>query len=88
MHKIKWGIIGSGNIAKAFAHSIKYCQNSELTSVFGRNSEMVDQFSTKFGIAAFTDLDEFISSNNIDAVYIATPHNPSLIHISEPTRPY
>ena len=75
MHKIKWGIIGSGNIAKAFAHSIKYCQNSELTSVFGRNSEMVDQFSTKFDIAAFTDLDEFISSNNIDAVYIATPHN-------------
>ena len=75
MHKIKWGIIGSGNIAKAFAHSIKYCQNSELTSVFGRNSEMVDQFSTKFDITAFTDLDEFISSNNIDAVYIATPHN-------------
>ena len=61
MHKIKWGIIGSGNIAKAFAHSIKYCQNSELISVFGRNLEMVDQFSTKFDIAAFTDLDEFIS---------------------------
>ena len=39
MHKTKWGIIGSGNIAKAFAHSIKYCRIPNLISVFGRNSE-------------------------------------------------
>ena len=39
MQKIKWGVIGPGSIATGFAHSIKYCQNSELTSVFGRNEK-------------------------------------------------
>ena len=75
MNKVKWGIIGSGNIAKAFAHSIKYCENSDLVSIFGRNEETVNQFSTKFGIKPYTNLEDFISSNKIDAVYIATPHS-------------
>ena len=75
MHKTRWGIIGSGNIADAFAHSIKYSQNSELITVFGRNSETVSQFSTKFDINPYSDLHDFLSSNEIDAVYIATPHN-------------
>ena len=75
MHKTKWGIIGSGNIAKAFAHSIKHCKDSELISVFGRNAKSLDQFSTKFHIDPYTDLNNFISSKKIDAVYIATPHN-------------
>ena len=56
MHKTKWGIIGSGNIANAFAHSIKYCKDSELISVFGRNAKSLDQFSTKFHIDPYTDL--------------------------------
>ena len=75
MNKVKWGIIGSGNIAKAFAHSIKYCENSDLVSIFGRNEDTVSQFSTKFAIKPYTNLEDFISSNEIDAVYIATPHS-------------
>ena len=75
MNKVKWGIIGSGNIANAFAHSVKYCQDSELVSIFGRNEEAVKQFSTKFAIEPYTNLDTFFSSDQIDAVYIATPHS-------------
>ena len=75
MNKIKWGIIGSGNIADAFAHSVKYCQDSDLVSVFGRNEEAVKQFSSKFTIKSYTNLDSFFTSDEIDAVYIATPHS-------------
>ena len=50
MPKIKWGIIGTGSIANAFAHSIKYCDHSELVSVFGRNKDTTDEFSKKFSI--------------------------------------
>ena len=75
MNKIKWGIIGSGNIADAFAHSVKYCQDSDLVSVFGRNEEAVKQFSAKFTIKSYTNLDSFFTSDEIDAVYIATPHS-------------
>ena len=75
MSKIKWGIIGTGSIANAFAHSIKYCDKSDLISVYGRNEATLRQFSKKFNIQAHSDINSLLSSNDIDAVYIATPHN-------------
>ena len=77
MHQINWGIIGSGSIANAFSYSIKASTNSKLTSVFGRNSKKVKSFADKFQISAHYQLDDFISSEEIDAIYIAL----SLIHI-------
>ena len=75
MSKIKWGIIGTGSIANAFAHSIKYCDHSKLISVYGRNEATLRQFSKKFNIQGHSDINSLLSSNDIDAVYIATPHN-------------
>ena len=75
MSKVRWGIIGSGSIANAFAHSIKHSQNSELIGVFGRNQNNLDNFSSKFGIKAYQNIEDLISSTKIDAIYIATPHN-------------
>ena len=75
MSKIKWGIIGNGSIANAFANSIKYCDHSNLISVYGRNEDTLRQFSKKFNIQAHSDINSLLSSNDIDAVYIATPHN-------------
>jgi predicted dehydrogenase len=49
--KVKWGIIAAGSIANAFAHSIKYSENSEIKSVLGRNEEKVNAFDFRvFGI--------------------------------------
>ena len=53
MSKIRWGIIGTGSIASAFAHSIKYCQYSELIGVFGRGDEKLNSFSSKFDIKSY-----------------------------------
>ncbi|MDA8808998.1 Gfo/Idh/MocA family oxidoreductase, partial [Gammaproteobacteria bacterium] len=75
MSKIRWGIIGTGSIATAFAHSIKYCQYSELIGVFGRGNEKLNSFSSKFDIKSYRDIDNLIASEEIDAVYIATPHS-------------
>jgi len=75
MPNIKWGIIGPGNIASAFAHSIKHCENSDLVSVYGRDQEKVNAFSSKFNISPYTNFPDFIASKEIDAVYIATPHS-------------
>ena len=72
--KVKWGIIAAGSIANAFAHSIKYSENSELKSVLGRNEEKVNAFAEKHQIQSFTDQESFFDSE-IDAVYVATPHD-------------
>jgi aryl-alcohol dehydrogenase-like predicted oxidoreductase/predicted dehydrogenase len=83
MHQINWGIIGSGSIANAFSYSIQASTNSKLTSVFGRNSEKVKSFADKFHIDAHHQLDNFISSEEIDAIYIATPHSEHFFYVLE-----
>ena len=75
MQKIKWGIIGPGSIATAFAHSIDRCQNSELTGVFGRSAEKANDFAKLFSIQSFGSLKDLLLSEDIDAVYVATPHS-------------
>ena len=75
MSKIRWGIVGNGSIASAFAHSIKYCQYSELIGVYGRSDDKLNSFSSKFDIKPYKDINDLIASKEIDAVYIATPHS-------------
>jgi aryl-alcohol dehydrogenase-like predicted oxidoreductase/predicted dehydrogenase len=75
MPKIRWGVIGTGAIANAFAHSIKHCNYSELISVYGRNKETLKVFSKKFNINGIDAVEKLVSSNDIDAIYIATPHS-------------
>ena len=53
MSKIRWGIVGTGSIASAFAHSIKYCQYSELIGVHGRSDDKLNSFSSKFDIKPY-----------------------------------
>ena len=75
MPKIRWGVIGTGSIANAFAHSIKHCNYSELISVYGRNKETLKVFSKKFNINGIDAVEKLLSSNDVDAIYIATPHS-------------
>jgi len=83
MHQIKWGVIGPGSIATAFAHSIQGCHNSELAGVFGRTQEKTKQFADSFHIQCFATLQDFMSSDDIDAVYIATPHSEHFAYALE-----
>jgi aryl-alcohol dehydrogenase-like predicted oxidoreductase/predicted dehydrogenase len=83
MRQIKWGIIGYGSIANAFSYSIQASTNSKLISVFGRNPKKVDSFAHKFHISAHHQLDNFISSGEIDAIYIATPHSEHFFYTLE-----
>tara|TARA_B100001027_G_scaffold7164_1_gene4578 strand:- start:1195 stop:3198 length:2004 start_codon:yes stop_codon:yes gene_type:complete len=80
MKQINWGIIGSGSIASAFGHSIKSTSNSKLISVFGRNVDAANAFAKKFNIDVHYQLEDFLSSAEIDAVYVATPHSEHFVH--------
>ena len=73
---IKWGIIGPGAIANAFAKEVNNSQGGKVVAVFWRNEERAKSFSEKYNIEKYySDINEFLNDDNIDAVYIATPHN-------------
>lgn len=79
MRKINWGIIGTGNIAHSFARDFVYVNQGNLVAVASRSLDKAQGFADEFNISkAFGSYAEMYNSNEIDAVYIATPHNAHL----------
>jgi predicted dehydrogenase len=71
---IRWGIVGTGSIANHIARMMRLAARTELAAVASRKIETAQQFATTHGIsAAFGSWAEMLSSNTIDAVYVATP---------------
>ena len=76
MEIFKWGIIGPGNIAHAFATDLPLAKTANHTvhAVLSKYEDEAVNFSKRFHVPHyFTDLNQFVQVG-IDAVYIATPH--------------
>lgn len=76
MHKIKWGIIGPGSIAHKFAHDFQFVKNGQLHAVASRSMDRALSFAEKYNIPrAYNNYEQLYNDPEIDAVYVATPHN-------------
>jgi predicted dehydrogenase len=76
IQKIKWGIIGLGNIANQFAADLKLLDDAELVAVASRNSDKANEFAQKYNCKkAYGSYDAIFADDNVDIIYIATPHN-------------
>lgn len=72
---IRWGIIGSGAIAEEFAKAFNFVNNGEIVAIYGRNSETSKTLSEQYNIPyIFETLDEMLAFEDLDILYIATPH--------------
>ncbi|MBT3666605.1 MAG: Gfo/Idh/MocA family oxidoreductase [Opitutae bacterium] len=75
MKKIRWGILGTGRIARAFAEGLKNTSNGYLNAVGSRSEKSAHLFAKEWNIEHFFgSYIELAKSTSIDAVYIATPH--------------
>jgi len=73
---LRWGIIGPGWIAERFAQALKSGTTQQLVAIASRSQQRADAFASKMGIPqAFGSAEELLAQPDIDAVYIATPHN-------------
>ncbi|WP_163409711.1 Gfo/Idh/MocA family protein [Flavobacterium ajazii] len=76
MNKIKWGIIGLGNIAHQFATDLELINEAELAAVASRDIEKASEFAAKYNCSKFYgSYNVLFEDEEIDIVYIATPHN-------------
>ncbi len=74
--KIKWGIIGCGNIARKFANDLKLIDEAELTAVASRSIEKAKKFQQEHKAEkSFGSYIDLLENRDIDIVYIATPHS-------------
>ena len=70
----RWGILGTGMIAKAFAIALEEADGSELVAVASKNELRAKEFCKSYNSNFFGDYESLIHQDDIDAVYIATPH--------------
>ena len=72
--KPRWGIVGTGGIARAFARDL-LLDGHALTAVGSRAQGTADTFAREFGLAAAHPSYEALAEDaDVDIVYVATPH--------------
>ena len=83
MNKIyKWGIIGPGRIAQKFAAALALVPDATLHAVASKDIDRARQFATTYNAPVFYDNYEALANNDeVDAVYIATPHTFHHAHV-------
>ncbi|MFA6568425.1 MAG: Gfo/Idh/MocA family oxidoreductase [Victivallales bacterium] len=72
MRKVKFGIIGTGAIAKMHAEALRLTDNAELYIVYDKIPERAAAFAQKHNCRMVSSFDELLSSD-VEAVTIATP---------------
>jgi predicted dehydrogenase len=79
---IRWGMIGCGAVTEVkSAPAYALVEGFELSAVMGRRAEKVQDYAQRHGIeTVFTQADELIFSDQVDAVYIATPPDSHLFY--------
>lgn len=70
----RWGIIGTGGIARTFARDIAHLEGNEIAAVGSRTLSNSQDFTKEFPATAFGSYEELVASD-LDAVYVATPHS-------------
>ena len=72
---VRWGIIGTGNIAHAFARGLAAAPGAAAAAVASRNRERGSAFAAELSIPRVYDsLEKLAADPDIDVVYVATPH--------------
>ncbi len=73
--KLRWGLLNTGSIAKAFANGVRKSELGILTAVGSRSLESAQRFASEFEIPkAHGSYEALLADPEVDAVYISTPH--------------
>ena len=72
---IRWGILGTGKIAKLFAAALQQTPDAQLAAVASRSLDSATKFGAEYGaLRSHGSYQALADDPDIDVVYIATPH--------------
>lgn len=73
--KVRWGILGTGNIARVFAKGIANSSTGKLFSVASRNLSNAQIFGKEFDVPfQYGSYEALIADPEVQVVHIALPH--------------
>ncbi|MCW2809602.1 MAG: putative oxidoreductase [Friedmanniella sp.] len=72
---VRWGVVGPGRIAEKVAGDFQHVPGAELTAVASRSVDRARTFAEAYGVEkAYGSYAELMADDQVDALYIATPH--------------
>ncbi len=72
---IRWGILGLGRIAHKFAQDLVTLPDAQLVAVASTDQARADEFAAQYGAPmAFGRYEDLLTVDDLDVVYVATPH--------------
>ncbi len=73
---LRWGILGTGNIARQFADGLAECPRARIAAVGSRASETAEAFAELRQIPrAYGSYAQLIADEEVDAIYISLPNS-------------
>jgi predicted dehydrogenase len=73
--KVRWGILGTGAIARQFVQGLNSLPEAKVLAVGSRSKASAEKFAAKRGIPRrHASYDDLASDPDVDVVYVATPH--------------
>ena len=77
MRKIKWGVLGTANIARGCTiPGMRLAENCALYAVAGRSLEKAERFKSEFGFEkAYGSYEALLNDPAVEAVYIPLPNS-------------
>lgn len=73
---IRWGILGSGKIARKFALDLAVTDGAALVAVGSRQQETADAFAREFNLPfSHGSYEALVANSEVDVIYIASPHS-------------
>lgn len=74
--RIRWGILGTGKIARQFAAGLKYLPDASLMAVGSRTAESAEAFGKEYAAPhRHARYETLVSDPEVDVIYVATPHS-------------
>ncbi len=73
---LRWGVLGPGTIARAFAGALLTHSHQQIVAVGSRTVQRARGFAAEFGIThVHGGYEALVSNPDVEVVYVATPHS-------------
>ncbi len=72
---IRWGILGTGKIARQFAAGLQHLPDARLLAIGSRTAAAAHAFGEQFAVPhRHASYDALVQDADVDVIYVATPH--------------
>lgn len=78
---LRWGVLGTGWIAQRFTEDLLLLPGHAVSAVGSRSRNTAETFAGRYGIErALGSYEQLVADDEVDVVYVATPHTSHLAH--------